>query len=236
MKEKSIKKNSPQPVAEYSACPICKNTEYTYGPKGHKERNGKYPKCTKCGSLEWDRALREIWLTLKGAFRRCMALQLSDDISLPDKYFPNIEKSIYGKEESLDPQDIARPSSFYDVVVCNHVLEYLEDDGAAIKELIRIVKPASGILQISVADPMRLEKTEEYGQAREDEDMRLRTYGADFIERLAKSASFHAMTVESVDPITQGKELVFFICRSRDSLLALHKKLQFSCEARFFPE
>lgn len=84
----------------------------------------------------------------------------------------------------------------YDVILCNHVLEHIQDDQKAIKELYRVMKPGGwGIFQIpldmgrktsfqddSITDPK--ERTEIFGQYDH-----VRVYGMDYFDKL-RSAGF----------------------------------------------
>jgi SAM-dependent methyltransferase len=87
----------------------------------------------------------------------------------------------------------------FDVVLCNHVLEHVLDDRAAMKELLRVLKPGGwAILQV----PIKRERTlEDVTVSTPEERLKVfgqrdhvRIYGRDYGERLA-SAGF-GVTVE----------------------------------------
>ena len=91
----------------------------------------------------------------------------------------------------FDVHDIPFEENVYDVVVCNHVLEHVEDDHKVMTEFYRIMKPGGwGIFQVpidnnnpnteednSVTDPKERERL--YGQ-----DDHVRQYGLDYGRRL----------------------------------------------------
>lgn len=93
-------------------------------------------------------------------------------------------------------------SNVFDIILCNHVLEHIQDDQKAIKELFRVMKPGGmGIFQIpldtnrkntfednSITNPKQRAKI--FGQYDH-----VRIYGMDYFERL-KSCGFK---VEKVD-------------------------------------
>lgn len=73
-------------------------------------------------------------------------------------------------------------NSLFDIIICNHVLEHVEDDIQALKELFRILKPNGfAILQVPVA--LNLEKTFENVNIKTKKD-RLKFYGQDSHVRL----------------------------------------------------
>lgn len=79
----------------------------------------------------------------------------------------------------------------FDVVICNHVLEHIVDDGKAMRELYRVIKPGGwGILQVpmknslaktyedfTITDPK--ERQKQFGQYDH-----VRWYGMDYFDRL----------------------------------------------------
>jgi hypothetical protein len=96
----------------------------------------------------------------------------------------------------LDVQDIPFPNNSFDVVLCNHVLEHVDNDRLAMDELFRVMKPGGfGIFQVpidltiehtleddSINSPGLREK--HYGQRDH-----LRLYGRDYPSRL-RNAGF----------------------------------------------
>jgi SAM-dependent methyltransferase len=71
----------------------------------------------------------------------------------------------------------------YDLIVCNHVLEHLPDDAAALRELARVVTPNGAVL-ITVPGDFRRGNTVHF--TGELENGHYRDYGTDFIDRLRR--------------------------------------------------
>lgn len=92
----------------------------------------------------------------------------------------------------LDVQDIPFPDNSFDIIFCNHVLEHVEDDKKALREIHRVLKPDRyAILHVpidftmkttyedsSITDPKEREKHFlQYDH--------LRLYGQDFPQQVA---------------------------------------------------
>jgi SAM-dependent methyltransferase len=76
----------------------------------------------------------------------------------------------------------------FDVILCNHVLEHVADDGQAVKELHRVLKPGGwGILQVPIA--LALGHTIEDPTASSD-DERIRMFGQRDHVRLFAAADY----------------------------------------------
>jgi SAM-dependent methyltransferase len=85
-------------------------------------------------------------------------------------------------------------SNSIDIVWCHHVLEHIQDDRRAIRELQRILRPTKGELIVSV--PMEAgPQTDEYGFADKTRSHHWRMYGLDFVERLAEAG----LDVQTID-------------------------------------
>lgn len=92
--------------------------------------------------------------------------------------------------EQIDVQRIGHPSASFGGVICNHVLNFVDDDRAALKELQRVIEPGGWALLQSAVDP-KLERTVEHDElsaadpAKERyEEAFLRMYGRDYAARL----------------------------------------------------
>ncbi|MCK4661490.1 MAG: methyltransferase domain-containing protein [Bacteroidales bacterium] len=94
----------------------------------------------------------------------------------------------------MDVHDIPFKDNEFDVIMCNHVLEHVEDDDKVMREFLRVLKPGGwGIFQVpidwnnektyedaAITSPKEREK--HFGQKDH-----LRLYGLDFSERLTKA-------------------------------------------------
>lgn len=95
----------------------------------------------------------------------------------------------------MDITDIQYPDDSFDVIYCSHVLEHVQEDVKAMRELRRVLKPDGWAVLLvpitaettyedpAVVDPR--ERLEKFGQ--EDH---VRRYGWDYIDRL-RSAGFN---------------------------------------------
>jgi len=56
----------------------------------------------------------------------------------------------------LDITDIKFKDNFFDVIICNYVLEHVKDDQKAMSELFRVLKPKGiAILQVPISKTAR---------------------------------------------------------------------------------
>ena len=119
----------------------------------------------------------------------------------------------------MDLQRIDRHSGSYDLVICNHVLEHVPDDGAALRELLRIVK-SSGVVFLSVPDPCRRARTRDWGFPDQNRHGHYREYGADI------AARFHehlpgaiAARLDLVDEVTATPICAYILAGIRKGLV-----------------
>lgn len=102
--------------------------------------------CPKCGSLE---RTRRLWSILENQIQGKKILHFSPSQSIRAKIesLDSIEyvTSDYAGEfkatKRLNIVAIDEPDDSYDIVICYHILEHIENDLKAMKELKRILKP-----------------------------------------------------------------------------------------------
>jgi len=202
-------------------CTICGNDQFKLGPAGRVAKNGnpQPPRCIRCRSLERHRIIRQIYDALPDSMLlQLSALQFSDDIGAPKERFSTYEVSQYGAENSIDICNIDRPDASYDWIVCNHVIEHVEDEFAAISELLRITAP-DGVLQISVPETFEKLETTEYGAPLEEDHFHWRSYGSDFPLRYSEQLrEFRGLQAIASDPVTGCWDVIYLFTRSRDRM------------------
>jgi SAM-dependent methyltransferase len=196
------------------ACNICDGTEFGYGPGGRLSVTGQPPYCISCGSLERHRAVRLVFLKLLDeTFRSATALQFSGDPSIAAEWFRRHEVSIYDGPNSLDLMRIDRDSGSYDVVICNHVLEHVQYDNAALTELVRILAPL-GFLFLTFPDPARRERTAEFDAPNLQQHGHWRLYGRDVVERFRRYIPYvWTLSHDTEDPVTGAADVVYLLTR-----------------------
>jgi ubiquinone/menaquinone biosynthesis C-methylase UbiE len=110
----------------------------------------------------------------------------------------------------MDVTSLQFPDGTFDAVVCNHVLEHVEDDRKALAEMYRVLKPGGWA---SIQVPMKGKATvEAAGVLNAYEQLHLfgqedhvRQYGRDFEDRL-REAGFRVEIIQKHD--LAGKDLL----------------------------
>jgi SAM-dependent methyltransferase len=176
-------------------CPICNYTGVMIDV-GHPPRWDA--RCACCGSRERHRLLW-LWATDGGTNR------LADKRILhfaPEKALrralsrnPRYETADLRQRGVTHQVDITRlpmPSESYDVVIANHVLEHIDDDRQAMRELFRALMPGGIALLTVPINPSREATYEDAAitaprerQAHFNAPDHRRFYGLDFTNRLA---------------------------------------------------
>lgn len=177
-------------------CPVC-------GYRGYFGNFGRPPRldarCMKCGSLERHRLF---WLWFKGEKQKISQpiLHFAPEAVLENKFRQLFESyitaDIFAKADlRLNIENIEIESATIETVICNHVLEHV-DDKKALSEIYRILSD-DGVFICSVPIIEGWEKTYENENAKTAFDRELhfgqkdhiRYYGRDFRDRL-KLAGF----------------------------------------------
>ena len=152
-------------------CPVCGTRRRKFLPYGyvHPRPNAL---CPRCLSLERHRLL---WLYLQRetdlptAYPRI--LHIAPEVCLMRKLRKHYDDHpglyLTADLESpladlhFDVQHIPLEDDFTDVVICNHILEHVEDDRQALRELHRILKPGGWGIVLSPMDSSREETFED---------------------------------------------------------------------------
>ncbi|MDQ2657631.1 MAG: methyltransferase domain-containing protein [Bacteroidota bacterium] len=204
-------------------CPICEHSFRKFLPYG---RINPRPNalCPNCLSLERHRL---IWLYLQEKTDFFKRQQSVLHIAPEACFIPRFEKIHREKYVTADLEsplakvkmDIHRmpfADESFDCVLCNHVLEHVTDDIAAMKEIARVLKPGGfAILLVpffapvpdkTVSDPSvtdRRMREKLFGQ-----DDHVRRYGNDYPVRI-EQAGLSAVEDRFVDPLGKDQRLSY---------------------------
>ncbi len=138
-------------------CPCCQGNFRGFLPFGANRRQNAI--CPGCLSLERHRLL---WLYLQNKtnlFNENLAvLHVAPEYIFQRKlisfsHLKYLTADIVSGEAmvQMDITNISYDDNYFDVILCNHVLEHIPDDDRAIKELYRVLKPNGwAILQVPI--------------------------------------------------------------------------------------
>jgi len=146
-------------IGNKQECPICEGHFRKFLPYGYTDTNSDNRLCPRCLSLERHRL---IWLYLQNKTdiftKPTKMLHIAPEQSFY-KRFKKIDTLTYhtGDLESpiadyhFDIHKIPFDNNSYDFVMCNHVLEHVEDEFKATSEIYRVLKPGGwAILQVPI--------------------------------------------------------------------------------------
>ena len=216
-------------------CPVCGSSFRKFLPYGVRSRENVL--CPSCLSLERHRL---IWLYLEKftdfttAPRKVLHVAPEQCFLNRFRTMPNLEYLTADLESPIadyhfDLHEIPFESGIFDMVLCNHVLEHVEDDRKVMGEILRILKPdGMAILQVpiatgntvtyedpSIVDPRQREK--HFGQKDH-----LRLYGTDYPDRL-RQAGFTVSEWPVRDHFNQ-EEILRYRIACEEILYISHKR------------
>lgn len=190
-------------------CPICGKHYRKFLPYGYVTPR-ENALCPSCLSLERHRTL---WLFLKEQTTlfstKGKMLHIAPELAFM-KYFDKLPQLDYVTADlesplakvKTDVRDMPFKDDTFDIVMCNHVLEHVEEDIQAIREIQRVMKPGGwGILLCPIntdrevtyenEDVITPEEREKHFGQRDH----VREYGRDYGSRLA----YTGLKVEAID-------------------------------------
>jgi SAM-dependent methyltransferase len=177
--------------------------------KKYKVAGGGYKKntkCPNCGSTDRGRLLALFFKLRTEAFKKPTSiLHISPNKSLSVFLCEHATvKHVVGALEpekfsefnamKLDVQKIELDDNQFDILICCHVLEHVDDDDKAMREIHRVLKPTGfAILQVPLAT--NLEKTLEDKTLKTDRERKIahgqvdhmRLYGLDYFDKLQRA-------------------------------------------------
>ncbi len=123
-------------------CNIC-----DYRLSGFIALSNKEKLCPKCGSLPrtrrlWHLLVNEIGLDCKKVLHFSPPAALAKKLARSNvsEYVTSDYMGEFKADKHLDITQISEPDNSYDLIICYHVLEHIEEDQKAMKELYRILK------------------------------------------------------------------------------------------------
>ncbi|MDZ7740893.1 MAG: methyltransferase domain-containing protein [Bacteroidota bacterium] len=237
-------------------CPFCKNSFRKMLPGGFdlpviKEKHiigaGRRNNdvCPRCYSTDRDRLLylflqnktdilkkknvKLLHIAPAGAMKALLSVQDNIEYIMGTKHHQGF---YYSKDILIfDITNMDYPDNTFDVILCNHVLEHIEDDIKAMAELHRVLKPGGwAILQVPIS--YKIDKTYENPAILGEKDREahfgqfdhVRIYGKDYFDRLG-SVGFRVIKsdpfqedwgIENIEQYALNREEAVFMARKEN--------------------
>jgi SAM-dependent methyltransferase len=149
-------------------CPCCATTFSALWPSGETADSVRENSmCPNCGSLERHRLL---WLYINAhpemLFDGARVLHVAPETIIAELLRRMAAIDYVGADAEqgraavqMDLTAIDEPDASFDAIVCYHVLEHIADDGLAMRELRRVLKPGGWAL---LQSPLRLDLEHTY--------------------------------------------------------------------------
>lgn len=218
-------------VGKGKECPLCGCQRRKFIPYGYvKPRENAL--CPNCLSLERHRLL---WLWLlresdigRGAMALPRLLHIAPEVALMRKfrkmYAREKERYVTADLESpladmhFDVQEIPIEDGAFDCVICNHIMEHVEDDRKALKEIFRILRRGGWGVILSPVELEREKTFEDDTITDREERTRIfgqydhrRIYGRDYTERL-QEAGFEVYDIPYKEAFTAAEQQRYALC------------------------
>lgn len=227
-------------IGKGKECPLCGCRRRKFLPYGYVTQRDN-ALCPNCLALERHRTL---WLWLlresdigRGAVALPRLLHVAPEVALMRKF-----SRIYAKQPAdyvtadlespladlhFDIQHIPLEDESFDVVICNHIMEHVEDDRLAMREILRIMRKGGWGVILSPVDLQREKTFEDDTITDEAERTRIfgqydhrRIYGRDYGKRL-EEAGFEVYECDYANLIPAKEKQLYALT---DELLYIVRK------------
>jgi SAM-dependent methyltransferase len=175
-------------------CPICDKGYRKFISFGVVPRSNAL--CPGCNSLERHRFL---WMALErmsllSHSPKKRLLHVAPEVCLESKFreiFEYVAIDLDASRASMQMSitELRFPDSYFDAIICNHVLEHVPDDAKGLSELYRVLKKDGwAIIQVpmkgdvTIEDPLVKDPAERLRRFGQSDHVRI--YGRDFLHRL----------------------------------------------------
>lgn len=221
-------------------CPICDKQVREFLPYGYGVSR-RDALCPRCLALERHRLL---WLYIERETTLLQGyptlLHIAPEVALKRKFeqhYGNRHADNYLTADLESPlaklhfdiQDIPLEDESVDVVICNHILEHVEDDRKAMRELYRILRKGGwGVVLVpqelgreTTFEDDTITSPEERARIFGQYDHR-RIYGADYADRL-RSCGFEVEEVDYEKSLTEEERVQYATAGER--LYIVHREM-----------
>ncbi|MEE9440005.1 MAG: methyltransferase domain-containing protein [Saprospiraceae bacterium] len=176
--------------------------------------------CPKCGSLS---RTRRLWNIIENEIEGKKILHFSPSNCIKKKlelnfnadYITTDYSGEFNASKRLDIESIDEPNDEYDLIICYHILEHIENDIKAMKELLRILKPKGKCI---IQTPFKSGKIYENDAIKTEEERlihfgqvdHLRVYSVDGLIGRLNSVGFNTKLNEykEIENNTNGYNLI----------------------------
>lgn len=223
-------------VGRGKECPLCGTRRRKFLPYGYVSTR-ENALCPNCLALERHR-LMWLWLERESNLKNLPTiLHIAPEVAIKHKlrklYAEHPERYVTADLESpladmhFDVQQIPLSEESFDVIFANHLLEHVEDDRRAMRELFRVMRHGGWGIILSPVELDRAETFEDDTITDPEERTRIfgqydhrRIYGRDYAERL-REAGFEVEELDYVKSFSAEEQLKYAL---RQEILYIVRK------------
>ena len=168
-------------------CPVCGYEGALFHPvRGRYDVLRLNSECPQCRARERHRLMKLVLDDLDVQSWEGPLLHFSPEAGLGEIFkgvarieYRTADFGMAGVDYEVDIQDLPFEDDQWAYIICSHVLEHVPDDGKALSEMRRVLRP-DGLLVLCVPVVEGLAETVEFGEPHPWISRHVRDYGADF--------------------------------------------------------